>query len=247
VRRLRTSIRRLVSLIDAAQAVAPRRALAVQRRDLKTQLRSLSALRDIDVTRRFIASGAQDNPSLVLLDQELRSRRAAVAARANQALAGFDQKSLHAILDYTSNHLRGQPGERDTSGFIGFLDDTLSGILKARARASSIDLGSIHRLRIAFKKLRYISEALPSLFAGFSKNELDAMHRFHSLMGQIQDLTVIGAGIRSFGGSRNQVVRTELRPVIESIGTQRSRLVADLEPAADQALDYWMKQIAISS
>ena len=243
---MRTSIRRLVSLIDSAQAVAPRRALAAQRHHLKAQLRSLSALRDIDVTRRFIASGAPANPSLVLLDQESRSRRAAIMAQAIQTLAKFDPQPLRESLAYTSNHLLGQSGECVKSDFVGLLDDTLSDIFKAQARVSSDDLGSIHRLRIAFKRLRYTAEALPPLFVGFSKNDLDAMHRFHTLMGQIQDLTVIAAGIRSFGGSRNQAVRNELQPVLESIIAERNKLIAGLEPAADQALDYWMKQAAIS-
>ena len=247
MRRLRTAIRRLVSLIDAAQAVAPRRALAAQRHRLKAQLRSLSALRDSDITRRFINLYSPDNPSLALLDQELRSRRATIAGQVRQSLVAFDPKPLRNSVAYTSNHLLGQTGERVKSGFIGFLDDTLSGILQARARASSNDLGSIHRLRIAFKKIRYVVEGLRPVFADLKADQVDAMHRFHALLGQIQDVTVIASGIRSFGESRNQVVRNELKPVLESLIAQRSKLVADLEPAADQALDYWVKQIALSS
>ena len=246
MRRLRTSIRRLVSLIDAAQAVAPRRALAAQRRRLQAQLRSLGVLRDADITRSFIVERQKDNPSLALFAEELRARRGALAARAAAGLAAFDQQPLEKTLSYAADHLRGQTQERAAARFTGFLGGTLSGILRARARSSPDDLGSIHRLRIAFKKLRYAAEALNALLADFSRNDLEAMHGFHSLMGQIQDLSVIAAGIERFGGSRNRVVRDELRPVVREIREEQRVLIETLDQAAEQALDYWMKQLAIS-
>ena len=50
---------------------------------------------------------------------------------------------------------------------------------------------TIHRVRIAFKTLRYMIEIVHPLLPDFPSDNLKQMHDYQSLMGQIQDVEII--------------------------------------------------------
>lgn len=239
VRKLRTSTRRLVAILGLAARVLPRGALRRCRRKLKSRLRALGGLRDIDIARAFIGTHAPPNPSLDSYTSALASRRRKAAGRLG-VFAGLDRDRPDAdIAGYAANHIAGQEPARLAAALARHLDRALANVLKARRDARADDPSGLHRLRIAFRRLRYAAEVLHPVIDGFTRDQLDAMHRFHSLLGQIQDLRVIGRGIERFGRSRNQVVRDELAPVMGSIRQERADLIRSIEPIAENAFSYW--------
>jgi CHAD domain-containing protein len=66
--------------------------------------------------------------------------------------------------------------------------------LITRQRQNWINLAqasTIHRVRIAFKSLRYMIEIVHPLLANFPSDNLRRMHDYQSLMGEIQDVEII--------------------------------------------------------
>jgi len=244
VRRLRTTLRRLLSLLDAAQSVAPRRSLPRIRRRLRAQLRSLGPLRDIDIARASLDAAGQANPSLDLYTAWLAARRPKLAAAARRDLSALDPAPLLAALRYFADNLAGVPPQACVRGVRLFLAAALAKAIKAWERTAPGDFRASHRLRITCKRLRYAAEWLGPSLPGFSPHDLDAMHRLHSLAGKIQDMGVTAAGLAGFGAARNATVLAELRPVLASLDAERSSLISGLGPAAARALEYWMKRSA---
>ncbi|MDI6740930.1 MAG: CHAD domain-containing protein [Candidatus Edwardsbacteria bacterium] len=240
VRRLRTSIRRLNSIIDLAVLIIPGSALFKRRQDLKSRLRALSPVRDIDITLKFINAYAPPNPSLAMCGAELSVERRRLAAAARRELGDSRNQALLKAIAYAGNFVAGQDQAGLAAKFLEFLNRALARIIKAMSRVRQSDLGSVHRLRIAFKRLRYAAEILHPALRDFTKAHLEAMRRFHSLMGQIQDLSVIESGIRRFAARRNPVVSAELAPVIEAIRRERAHLLYRLPQMADNSLSYWI-------
>jgi CHAD domain-containing protein len=235
VRRLRTATRRLWAVLGLAGRALPRSALRGCRRELKPRLRSLGSLRDIDIALAFINTRQPQNPSLDIHASALaaRRRRAAGRARPDRVRPAAD------IAAYAANHIAGQGQAALAAALAERLGRDVARVGAARRDARADDPASIHRLRIAFRRLRYAAEVLQPALAGFTGDDLDAMHRFHSLLGRVQDLRVIGRGIERFGRARSQVARDELAPVIESIRQERADLIRAMGPAADGALSYW--------
>jgi CHAD domain-containing protein len=68
--------------------------------------------------------------------------------------------------------------------------------LKARIDPANTD--TIHRTRIAFKRFRYMVEALATLLPGVTDRRLAAMHHYQTMMGDIQDIEVLLATLGNF-------------------------------------------------
>jgi len=56
----------------------------------------------------------------------------------------------------------------------------------------------IHRIRIAFKKFRYMVEALSGIMPGISDRQVRAMQAYQKSMGKIQDVEVLLARLEKF-------------------------------------------------
>jgi CHAD domain-containing protein len=239
VRRLRTSTRRLAAILDLAARLLPGGTLGRCRKRLRSLLRDLSALRDIDVVLSFVGSHAPPNLSLALYGPELAAARRRMAPGLRESLVSKRDPACAATAAYAANHIAGQDGAALAAALAGHLGSTLGRVSKARRHAAAGSPRRIHRLRIAFRRLRYAAEALGPALDGFTTDDLGEMNRLHSLLGRIQDLRVVGRGVERFGRSRNQVVRDELAPVIESVRLERADLIRAMGPAADSALSYW--------
>jgi CHAD domain-containing protein len=66
---------------------------------------------------------------------------------------------------------------------------------------------TIHRTRIAFKRFRYMAEALQPLFREISPRRLAAMHAYQSTMGELQDTEVFLARLHKFTRKRRAHAR----------------------------------------
>ena len=58
---------------------------------------------------------------------------------------------------------------------------------------------TIHRLRIAFKKFRYMIEAIYPVLQNFPADFLKRMHEYQAAMGDIQDMEVALQELADFG------------------------------------------------
>jgi len=69
---------------------------------------------------------------------------------------------------------------------------------------------TIHRLRVAFKKFRYMVEIAHPLLENFPQDNLKRMHDYQSLMGEIQDADVF---LQTLGDFQSNVSSPAPEPV----------------------------------
>jgi hypothetical protein len=62
---------------------------------------------------------------------------------------------------------------------------------------------TIHRVRIAFKKFRYMVELVYPLISNFPQDNFKQMHEYQGLMGDIQDVEVFLSVFNEFAGKDN--------------------------------------------
>ena len=64
-------------------------------------------------------------------------------------------------------------------------------VIAARRRVRRDAPATLHRLRVAFKRFRYVSELLEPLVPGLTPRQLDRMKKYQAAAGDIQDLQVL--------------------------------------------------------
>jgi len=70
------------------------------------------------------------------------------------------------------------------------VDETYARVIQLYERVDPAQPDTIHRLRIAFKKFRYMVESVHPILEGFAEDYLKRMHDYQALMGDIQDMEV---------------------------------------------------------
>jgi CHAD domain-containing protein len=108
--------------------------------------------------------------------------------------------------------------------------------LKRQIRPS--DTESIHRTRVAFKKFRYMVETLADQVLQVSAKALTAMHRYQTMMGEIQDAEVF---LRIFAKflPKGKLKLAPARRLHQELRRRRQRSIRIYLAAADQLSAFW--------
>jgi CHAD domain-containing protein len=106
-------------------------------------------------------------------------------------------------------------------------------LLRAKARAASP--ATIHAVRVAFKKFRYMAEALGPVLPGCSQAQLRQMQAYQKLMGDIQDLEVLLAAL-------NQIIRKKrlrLAAFRDSLEQRHTAAILRFMESAGKLCAFW--------
>jgi len=200
VHALRIATRRMLAVTGLLEALGVGEAPARIRRTFKRRLDAFSALRDLQVQRQRFAPLRRQFPLVRKLDRWLQK-----CERKQVKELGRDVKALR--IGRLERWLRGVEKElarveiatgrkllpRVTAAVRGAFARVATLLPDARADRPA----TIHRVRIAFKRHRYLCELLQPLWPGLADLNLKAMRRFQGLMGGIQDCEVMLAGINA--------------------------------------------------
>ena len=100
------------------------------------------------------------------------------------------------------------------------------------------NLAMIHQIRIAFKKFRYMVEALASIVPGISDRQLRAMQAYQQRLGKIQDVEVLLARLEKFA-KKGELEESFFQAFREKLLRRRDRLVTRFLSSADRLLEFW--------
>src|SRR6185369_16769683 len=199
---LRVEIRRILSTLALLAAAVPHTRIVALESELRDRLKALSRLRDTQVQIDAIAEICKDTPQLKSFHAWLRRRERRLMKRLKGELAearprrtarriGRLSRTLHEITDRTT-------GKVDLQARL--IEATGRAFETVRARYRQVgprDLAMIHRIRIAFKKFRYMVEALDGIIR-ITDRQLRAMQAYQKSMGEIQDVEVLLARLEKF-------------------------------------------------
>jgi CHAD domain-containing protein len=100
------------------------------------------------------------------------------------------------------------------------------------------DTRTIHQTRVAFKKFRYMMEALAGYLPGVTDEYLERLHDYQTRMGEVQDAQVLLDALDKFLGKKE--IRAAARDQFRvELLRRRQQLIRIFLHAADQLLDFW--------
>ncbi len=105
-------------------------------------------------------------------------------------------------------------------------------VRQRKTRINPEQSATIHRLRVAFKKFRYLLEFLQPASTGIHKRQLKEMQSFQVMMGDIQDLSILLAHLDANAHRKGKPDKRVLQPLVAEL---RRRLAAHIAAFASNA------------
>ncbi len=210
VHECRVEARRLLSSLDLLQSIVPQAGFRKGRKPVRKCLKLLQPLREVQVQVRLARESRIPSCGLFLAELDRQRRR-------------FRKKALRGIKSLDASRARHLAGkmERDLSGeAVAGIDGTairrlllrrLVGLYrKVILLRKDIDPGNvetIHRARIAFKKLRYTIEPVRELLSEFNAAAMRNMKSLQEALGSLQDTDVYLKWLDKWTRKQPQVAR----------------------------------------
>lgn len=203
---LRVAMRRTIAMLDVVKAILPKSGADRAGKHLDRHLGFFSDLRDTQVQITAIAQLAEEHPMLRELLDDLKSREAVQLKRACKELDRMRLGSLSKSLDevrrgFDTFLLTPVVQEAALSALHGMLARIFIRTVKLRNEIQESEKGrieTIHELRLRFKRFRYTAEILQPMNPNITSGLLNRMRRYQTMMGAIQDTTVLIAAVESY-------------------------------------------------
>jgi CHAD domain-containing protein len=190
---LRVASRRLLSVIELLRGIAPYPRLQRLRKYLKDQLNSYDELHDTQVMIveicKILEELPEAEPFLGYLEKHKKHLLRVAEKKADQLNLGNLKKRIgliHKVLEKLV-----EKDERLNDHLLRVVDDAYSLVLNRMEILDPGQIATIHRLRIAMKKFRYLVEIVYPQVQGYPVGTLDLMHEFQNVMGDIHDIEIL--------------------------------------------------------
>lgn len=233
---VRVALRRLLSLIQLLNSIAPHPRLRKLCRALKTQLDAFDDLRDTQVMLAEISETIQELPQLEKLQRHLERIERGLLKDLRKKIKNLDLKEITRRVRKVRESLKAEERVGFAAPVLGSVDDAF---LVARQRYERVDPArpvTIHRVRVAFKKFRYMLEIAHPLSDGFPLDTLERMRAYQSLMGEMQDADVFLQTLTDFQANGSFSMPEPVRGFYESRHTDAiSAYLKD----KDMLNDFW--------
>jgi CHAD domain-containing protein len=244
VHRSRVETRRLLATVELLCAFIPEREIVKARCALKDHLDSFDRLRDTQVQLIYIEHLVRPFPAARKFREWLREREARYIRETRQAVRRIKTRRLGKRIAAFEKELRRSRKETPPGrAFImaqGAIRLAFARVAQLCRRVKATDTRTIHRTRVAFKRFRYMVDALSPLLPAVSDEHRQAMRGYQSLMGDIQDVEVLLAALDKFI-EREQNDRESLHLRAE-FARRREQLIIVYLNASDKLRQFWPVQ-----
>jgi CHAD domain-containing protein len=233
---LRTSLRRLLATLDVIAFVTSAARIEKLSDRLKEQLDDFSELRDIQVMLDRVSEDVGTFPELepfqnYLEKREKKKQRSDEKHIQNIKPGSIDKRLLKvqaAVEDLSASELQDKLPQA--------VDEAYLTVIQRYAEIDPAQLISIHHLRVAFKKFRYMVEAIYPCLPDFPEAQLQHMHNYQTQMGTIHDGQVLLDTLAEFAEDSDSYDPRPVRRFYERSLTEQ--LSEYLKHKAD-VLNFW--------
>jgi CHAD domain-containing protein len=241
VHRVRVRARRLLSLLRLLAPFLDARRRRETEASLKMQLDRFKRLRDVQVqlpvVRRMRPQfAAADAFYRHLAKSERRwlrkSRRAVQAAKIKPLTRALEK--LRAQVKEAEAACAPETAARMLAHVV---QDAYSRTLRLRKAIIASDTKTIHRTRIAFKRFRYMVEAMAHSVGPADRRRLTALHDYQAAMGSIQDVEVLLRAFAKFQ-AREHPDAADARRFRQALIRRRNARVRRYLAQADRLLAF---------
>jgi len=238
---LRIETRRMLALLDLLRALHFEDSLRKTRKIFKRRLDAFDELRDTQVQLLLLKPLRRDFPEARDFDLVLRRREKRLIGELRRDIKRMKQLRLERRLKALEKQVRESAAasspERTRALAISALHGTYDCVTALRQRVRRSRTETIHRLRVAFKRFRYVSELLKPLFPKLTLKQLSQMQAYQGLMGDIQDMEVLITAVK-------QAVQLVLLPahavrhLLKELMRRRRALIDAFMAAGDRLFEF---------
>ena len=239
----RVETRRLLAQLELLGVLAEAPPFKRARRTLKEHLECFNPLRDTQVQLLLLGQQADAFPETRGLRAALREREERCRTEARGRLRKIKTgrvKKLAAALRQRLDALHLEPDRRLRArrAILRAVDAAFARAVDLRHKMDPGQVATLHRARVAFKKFRYMAEAVRPLLPGFSTWRLEAMHSFQEMFGALQDTDVFLARLDKFAG-QDQGREQTLAAFRHWLLRRRTAQIERCLKHADAMLEFW--------
>ena len=238
---LRVETRRLLALLDVLFALHFPGPLKKIRKVFKKRLDAFDELRDSHVQLTLLKPLCREFPEARELD--------ALLGRRERRLTDELRKEVHATkhahwkrrLKTVEEELRGSAGkmagEATRLAILATVGEAFDQVVALRRRIRPDRTATIHRTRVAFKRFRYMCELLGPYLSELKAEDLGRMREYQAMMGNIQDIVVLLAGVRRAVADK-EISGRAIAPLRRELLRRRRELTDIYLTAADRLFEF---------
>jgi CHAD domain-containing protein len=243
VHQLRVATRRLMTYYALAGAVVSDDKVSKARKKLKRHLKSLGKLRDAQVQRIFIEDQMPRFPFLDPIRDFLREREHFLVREIAGKVGHFKSRKLEQWTLDLCTRLRAWPKQTEKREQFGrdlfrAMADAFTQTAYSRKTIDASDVQTLHRTRVAFKKFRYMVEALSPDFTGLNKRQLRRFGTYQRRMGNLQDLEILQECVSRFL-QEQPAHEQSFVPFCRFLDGLQSRTLRACLKHADDLFEFW--------
>jgi len=237
----RIRARRLLATLELVAVFIPERKLKKLRRALKEQLDEFDQLRDAQVQLTGVKPLRSAFPAARKFHHWLGQREVRYIREARQAVKAVKTRRVGKRIAGLESELRRQrkstTPDRAFGMAQGAIGNAFAGVTRLSLQVNAADPKTIHRARIAFKRFRYMVDALSPMLPAVTDKHRRAMHDYQSMMGDIQDLKVLLAALDEFIESEGKALT--ILPLRAALVQRREQLIRVYVNAAPKLASFW--------
>ena len=238
---LRIQLRRIRALLDLLHVLGFRDSLKKADKSAKRLLDALDALRDAQVQLRLLKplwTHFPDSRGLKailernedrFIREAVRKLKSSKPSRLEQRLKKIEKRLTHCAHDKA-------PAAEKASARIA-LRKSFQTLTSLRRRVRVTDSASIHRMRVAFKRYRYLIQLLEPRLSGLSVPPQKRMKEFQDAAGDIQDLHVLLQRIAKVV-KQGKVSPAILRPLRNELLRRKERAIDSFMVRIDELFEF---------
>lgn len=238
---LRIETRRMLALVDLLRALHFEDSLRKLRKTYKRRLDAFDELRDTQVQLLLLKPLWRDFPEAREFVLVLRRREQRLIGELRKEIKRMKQlrlerrlKALEKQLERSAGRARRPPARLPV---LAALREHFRSVAELRQRVRSANTATIHRLRVAFKRYRYMCELLQPLLPRLSAKPLRAMQAYQGLMGDIQDMEVLMAAVKQ-AVQLALVPAANVRALRRELSRRRRGLIGRFLAVADRLFEF---------
>jgi CHAD domain-containing protein len=195
----RVTTRRLLSALDLLRAVIHDPGIQKTRRILKDQLDDLDDLRDAQALLADISENIHETPNLQPFQEYLRPKEKHLMRLAHKDIKSLKMEILSRRIQKLNQTIKEFNQTDLDASLFSAVDEVYAVVIQRYALVDAGQPATIHHLRIAFKKFRYMIEVIYPFLQNLPSDYLKRLHDYQAAMGDIQDMEVALQELADFG------------------------------------------------